>query len=123
MKSCSKCGVVKSADCFYATGRVCKECKKDYARKYRGSKSGDTQSFDDSASVRSDDTRYGQEVELMALELRQEMALVRADIDAARADILRAVNALSEHVRHIGRYTLLRSHRISDLDDDVCSRC
>jgi uncharacterized small protein (DUF1192 family) len=121
MKSCSKCGVVKNADCFYATGRVCKECKKDYARKYRGSKACETQSFDDSASVRTDDTRYGQEVELMALEVRQGMALVRAEINAARAEILRAVNALFEHVRHVERRKILLSHRIADLDDDVWS--
>lgn len=49
--ACSKCRIVKERGSFYATGRVCKDCKREYARKYRGSRGSDAGT--DDASVRT----------------------------------------------------------------------
>ena len=52
---CSKCHVVKSIDGFYATGRVCKQCKIDYVRNYRRSK---TVSNTQSKAAHTDENIY-----------------------------------------------------------------
>jgi hypothetical protein len=76
---CSKCKTVKDKLCFYATGKVCKDCKRNYSRTYRSSRTAETRSCatTDDASVRSVDDDYLQATEDAIVE---RMRKIEADI-------------------------------------------
>ncbi len=102
---CSKCNAVKDQSCFYATGKVCKDCKRNYSRTYRSSRTADARSCatTDDASVRSVDdflqatdsaiVEHLQKIEADVAGLRnaicREMATLRTDVHQTVDGILR----------------------------------
>jgi hypothetical protein len=56
---CSKCRLVKDKSNFYATGKVCKKCKQNYARTYRNSKTPSCATTDDAYMYRNSEFKAG----------------------------------------------------------------
>ncbi len=80
-----KCRLVKDRSSFYAAGKVCKDCRRNYARRYRSSRTGDTQSraTTDDASVRSmDDVSYAAEDAIM-----ERLRKIEADVEESREKV------------------------------------
>ena len=107
---CSKCRVARGPNNFYAKGRVCKDCKRDYARKYRSSKASDMQSHatTDDASVRSvedylhmvdEDARdYLRTLEPQISAFKSSLI---GEINSVKAEMLQAVSTLSEQLQKV----------------------
>lgn len=107
---CSKCRLVKDRSCFYATGKVCKDCKRNYSRTYRSSRTSDARSCatTDDASVRSMDD-YLQATEDAIVErlwkvegdVAESRDAVCGEMAALRADVHQTVGAILERLRMI----------------------
>ncbi len=125
---------MKDKTSFYAAGKVCKDCKQNYARRYRSYRTGDTQSraTTDDASVRStDDVSYAAEdiimgrlrkVEADVEESREkvfsEIDFLRADLQDTTSSILKRVQKIDEPLGKMRRqeaFCCVISHPLTDL--------
>jgi hypothetical protein len=95
---CSKCRIVKERGSFYATGRVCKDCKREYARKYRGSRGSDAGTDDASTRTVTDGiVDMLHRIEDDVAELKE--AKCRADL--ADTELSHRINKILEYVQRI----------------------
>lgn len=129
---CSKCRLVKDRSCFYATGKVCKDCKRNYSRTYRSSRTADARSCatTDDASVRSVDDYLQatedaiverlQKIEADVAESRSavcgEMAALRVDVHQTIGGILERLRRIDEALSSVfpSRRVNINSHPIAD---------
>ena len=107
---CSKCRSVKDRSCFYASGKVCKDCKRNYSRTYRSSRTADARSWatNDDASVRSvDDYQQAKEgaiaerLDKIETDIDGLRATVCREMEASRADMHQTVGGILERLRMI----------------------
>ena len=95
---CSKCHVVKSIDGYYATGRVCKQCKIDYARNYRRSK---TVSNTQSKAAHTDENIYERLKKLESYinihELLQKLELHVGNLSKVNENALERMQKIDIH--------------------------
>ena len=92
---CSKCRLVKDPSCFYATGKVCKDCKRNYSRTYRRSRTVDARSCTtaDDASVRSvDDLMHGTEDAIM-----ERLQKIEADVAESKERVCREMDSMKAY--------------------------
>ena len=116
---CSKCNVAKGPDSFYAKGRVCKDCKRDYARKYRSSKGSDMQSHatTDAASIRSvEDLVY-----IVDEDVRNHLHTLEAQLDDSKDNVVAEITFLKIEMRQAVSSLAERLCTIEALLEALCN--
>lgn len=82
---CSKCKLVKDKSSFYATGKVCKDCKRNYAKTYRNSRTPSCATTDNddiwNSKFKADDTQSCATTTNDAYDIMERLRKIETDID------------------------------------------